>query len=533
MTRPIDQNETAAAMQRAASADPNSGLFEWRLNEDSFWASDRVWSLLAPADDSTCEQSVRSGADFFAGFEAEDVEAIVAAFDGATHGKGPQTTVGRTCFGDRRRVKVNAIASRDAAGESCVSGVVRDVEADVAEREQMQARQRRLQAQSSQAAVDGLAAGVAHEFNNVLQVIRGYITFAWQSVDEDSPLGEDLQHAMVATDRAADIATRLLRFARAQDEVDAESSINDVISDLALLLRPVMGPEVELRFACATEPMSVRGADASLRHAILNLCVNARDAMSDGGYLLVRAERFDTPVSRPDIGGGLPPGRYCRISVADTGGGISDEVRTALFEPFFSTKSDKGGTGLGLAIVLESVERMGGAVHLESVQSVGSTFTLFVPISDTNERVARVGRDETIVVATGRAEESRAVCAALGKAGFRAHAVANVDQANRLVRNRKVDLTIVDQHDVSSVAGSPTIGVTSGSDLDAGVSIGNVTGEVLIRPLDTVRLARLIRDKVSRSLAAKDVGCAQADAVPQVCLEESPPETGAAHSATG
>lgn len=232
--------------------------------------------------------------------------------------------------------------------------------------------------------IDHCAGGVAHEFKNVLQIIRGYVSFARASLPENDACREDLDNALIATDRANNVARKLMEFTR----VDADSELvdlNDVVANFALLLEPLLGGAVEVAISADAAPLPIAGVDGSVRQILLNLCMNAGDAMAGGGRLAIRAERFSTRVDRPTIGGTLAAGDYARLWVTDSGIGISPEGLTQIFEPFFTTKGGDDGTGLGLAVVRQLAEKFGGAVTAESREGAGTSFLVYVPLAETDD----------------------------------------------------------------------------------------------------------------------------------------------------
>lgn len=227
-------------------------------------------------------------------------------------------------------------------------------------------------------AVNRLAAGVAHEFNNVLQIVRGYVAFARDSLPEGSETRQDLDNALEATDRASNLSTRLLQFARAEDEQGAATDANDAVDALRMLLRPIIGENVRLTCETQKNLPCVAAGDASLRQALLNLCVNARDAMAPegGGLHLSTALVSAVEGTAADVGA-LESTEYVRVSVSDSGQGVPPEIRSKLFEPFFTTKAPGEGTGLGLPMVATFVKSAGGAIVVDSEPGVGTRFDLY------------------------------------------------------------------------------------------------------------------------------------------------------------
>lgn len=237
-------------------------------------------------------------------------------------------------------------------------------------------------AQQRMEVVNRLAAGVAHEFNNVLQIVRGYVAFARDTLPPGAEARDDLDKALLATDRAADLSRRLLQFARADDDSAGRADCADAIDALRLLLRPIIGENIEVVCDASPDLPPAVGGDATLRQALLNLCVNARDAMPHGGVLRLSADVVERPAPEGLVDGSLGERPCVRVKVSDTGTGIPPEALGHVFEPFFSTKPPGEGTGLGLPMVAAFARSSGGAVAVTSRMGGGTTFELYLPIAE-------------------------------------------------------------------------------------------------------------------------------------------------------
>jgi signal transduction histidine kinase len=231
-------------------------------------------------------------------------------------------------------------------------------------------------------AVGCLAGGIAHDFNNLLTVIMGGLELVQRRVAEHRYDGlEKLTSAAVSSaQRGADLIRRLLDFARRQPLAPVEVDPNALLLGMEDMLRRTLGPMValELMFACAVWPALCD--PNQLENAVLNLAINARDAMPDGGRLIVEtsAVRLDEAVAR-GLGGDLPAGDYVAIAVIDTGTGMDPEIIARVTEPFFTTKPNGQGTGLGLSMVYGFVKQSGGDLRIRSEPGRGATFTLYLP----------------------------------------------------------------------------------------------------------------------------------------------------------
>jgi signal transduction histidine kinase len=236
------------------------------------------------------------------------------------------------------------------------------------ERRALQAEERLWQAQKL-GALGRLAGGVAHDFNNLLAVIKGCIS---TGPGDSAPGGEALRDAHHAIDRASALTAQLLTFAREQPIAARWFDPRPVLGDLARLLRRTLPPGIELRVELEEPLPWVHAAPAQIEQVVLNLVVNARDAMPRGGTVTLRGR----------TAGGRGPSRRLELTVSDTGTGISDEVRAHLFEPFFTTKPRGEGTGLGLATCYGIVRQLGGEIRVETAPGQGAAFTLELPGHD-------------------------------------------------------------------------------------------------------------------------------------------------------
>jgi len=228
-------------------------------------------------------------------------------------------------------------------------------------------------------AVGQLAGGIAHDFNNLLVGILGYAELLAQS--ERDPLGKRQAEAIVrAATRAAELTSQLLAFSRKGPRLIQAIDANAVVNDAIGLLRHSIDRRIIITTDLRVGGAWVRGDRARLQSALINLGINARDAMPDGGEFSLVSDRVELPGGDPDAPGTLAPGRYLRLGARDTGGGMDDDTRRRAFEPFFTTKGPGRGTGLGLAAVYGTVTDMGGAVAVVSAPGRGTTFTIWLPL---------------------------------------------------------------------------------------------------------------------------------------------------------
>lgn len=242
---------------------------------------------------------------------------------------------------------------------------------------------KKLEAQFRQAqkmeAVGRLAGGVAHDFNNLLTVILGRCEFLRADLEQDSKRIKDVQEIYAAGQRAAGLTRQLLAFSRKQILQTKVMDLNQVVRDDDKMLRRLMGEDVELVTILSEARLPVKIDVGQMEQVIMNLVVNARDAMPDGGKLIIETKRetVDAAAASRDLG--MQAGRYVLLTVGDSGAGIPPEVKSQIFEPFFTTKEKGKGTGLGLSTVYGIVKQLNGFVYVDSEVGKGTTFRIYIP----------------------------------------------------------------------------------------------------------------------------------------------------------
>jgi two-component system cell cycle sensor histidine kinase/response regulator CckA len=261
---------------------------------------------------------------------------------------------------------------RDASG--AVTGTV-DIFADVTERKLLEQQVRHSQKME---AVARLAGGIAHDFNNLLTILTGYTHMMLARTAESHPDTEDLRQMARAADRAAELTRQLLAFSRKQLMHTRVLDLAAVIVNMEPMLKRVVGEPVEILTSIEGGAKTVRADPGQIEEVILNLALNARDAMPGGGTIAIEVKNAE--ISESNRGGSLlAPGRYVMISFADTGDGMSPEVMSHVFEPFFTTKPAGKGTGLGLSTSYGIVRQNGGDIQVISRPGAGTTFTIHLP----------------------------------------------------------------------------------------------------------------------------------------------------------
>jgi PAS domain S-box-containing protein len=247
---------------------------------------------------------------------------------------------------------------------------------DITERKRLEAQF--LQAQKMEG-IGRLAGGVAHDFNNLLTAIMSYTELARDGLAPGDPVAQDLDEVAGAARRAADLTSQLLAFARKQIIEPQALNLNTLLMDMDRLLRRVIGEDVELEVHLAPELGFVKADHGQIEQVLINMAVNGRDAMPDGGKLTVETRNIALDPSFAEQHIGLESGAYVLLVISDTGVGMDAETQRQVFEPFFTTKERGRGTGLGLATCYGIIKQHGGSIVLYSEVGLGSTFKIYLP----------------------------------------------------------------------------------------------------------------------------------------------------------
>jgi PAS domain S-box-containing protein len=307
------------------------------------------------------------------------------------------------------------------------------------------------QAQKLQA-VGQLAGGIAHDFNNILQAVLGHLSFASDELESDHPASAHLETVRQSALRAADLTRQLLVFGRQQVLKRVNADPNQLVSNHLRMLNRIMGAEIAMAFEPGADLGAVSVDPGQIEQVLMNLCVNARDAIAGSGRILITTAERQMTVPRPGSPGN-PVGPYVTIAVTDDGCGMDEELQARIFDPFFTTKSVGRGTGLGLATAYGIVRQHGGFIDVSSRPGAGSTFTVYLPVATgTVEKpspvtVTRSARgDETILLAEDNDAVRLFTARALRDAGYHVLVAADGNEAVDLAREHsgRIALAVLD-----------------------------------------------------------------------------------------
>ena len=261
-----------------------------------------------------------------------------------------------------------------------------------------QAQESLIQAQKMEI-VGRLAGGVAHDFNNILTAILGYSQIMAMKLDETNPMRAMVDDIYEAAERATDLTRQLLAFSRKQVMEMKVVSLNTVVENISKMLKRLIGEDIELQLTLLESAGNVKADPGQIEQVIMNLVVNARDAMPNGGNLTVKTGQVELDEKYAAVHNGVAPGMYTVLTVIDTGKGMSPEEQENIFEPFFTTKKRGKGTGLGLATVYGIVRQHNGHIYVYSELEKGTTFKIYLPLDSGSAE--ELGKRETRTMPLG------------------------------------------------------------------------------------------------------------------------------------
>jgi PAS domain S-box-containing protein len=376
--------------------------------------------------------------------QAEDRPLLEAIFRGELKGK-TATLRWITRKGDVIWIEQRHVLVEDKEGNlAAIEGIARDITERVNLEEQLRLSQR-------MEAVGRLAGGVAHDFNNMLTVISGYGELAWDTAPANSRVRDHLEQIRKAGEKAAELTRQLLAFGRKQVLQPQVLNLNEVVASHSKMLGRVLGEDIDLVTLLDPALGAVKADPGQLGQVLMNLVVNARDAMPQGGKLTIETHNANLDEEYAENHVGVKPGSYAMLMVSDTGAGMDAATRSRIFEPFFTTKALGRGTGLGLSIVYGIIKQSGGNIWVYSEPGKGTTFKIYLPRTEEQREATDAGTtpkrpptgSEAILVVEDDAEVRRLTCTLLQRAGYRILEAKDVHHAIDLVQQYKDAISLV------------------------------------------------------------------------------------------
>jgi signal transduction histidine kinase len=299
-----------------------------------------------------------------------------------------------------------------------------------------------------------LASGIAHDFNNILAIVLGSAALARRSPAASELLARSLDRIEQSAARGAELARRLLNYARLKPRQTEVLNLNHLVKEVAKLLQETLDRRISVAVDGDPELAPIRADVGQIHQVLMNLCLNARDAMPQGGTLTLTTRNVAVIAPEDSPAPGLTPGTYVMLQVRDTGEGIEKPLQERIFEPFFTTKGDQQGTGLGLAVASFIICDHGGAITVDSAPQQGACFTVYLPAQAPETPVAarpreefkQVGGTETVLVVDDEADIREIAREVLEEAGYTVLVAADGAEAVRLyeVHRPRIDLVLLD-----------------------------------------------------------------------------------------
>ncbi len=431
--------------QRLRLAMTSGGIGVWDLDIQTnalIW-DDRMFELYGISKDA-----------FSNGFEAwkkslhpEDCAEATEALRAAIRGEKEFDTEFRVIHPDGKVkfLQANGIVIRNSDGQAIrMIGVNRDI----TERRTLEQQLR----QSQKIEVVGrLAGGIAHDFNNLLTVINGYSEVLLGRLKEGSPLRKEVEEIKRAGDSAAALTRQLLAFSRRQMLQPKVINLNEVIPHMDMMLRRLIGEDVEFRTVLGTDLWSVKADPGQIEQVVMNLVVNARDAMPGGGKLTIETSNVFLDEEYSHVHPPVQPGSFVMLAISDTGAGMDEITSSKIFEPFFTTKERGKGTGLGLSTVYGIVKQSGGFIWVYSEPGKGSTFKIYLPRTEDRREVPdkevppvedlRGGK--TVIVVEDEVSIRNLAVEILGQYGYEILSAGDGEEALAIVGEHKGEISLL------------------------------------------------------------------------------------------
>ncbi|MEX2489591.1 MAG: ATP-binding protein [Pseudomonadales bacterium] len=358
---------------------------------------------------------------------------------------------------DRSQMSLEvSLAKHTLRGKRHFTAIMRDITLRTQEQSERKELERQLAASQKMESIGQLTGGIAHDFNNLLVAILGYTDLSLNKRTDPEALRKYLTEIKRAGQRAASMTQKLLAFSRRQIVEPVIINVNDLIYDLDLMIKRLLPENIQVRLSSTDESLLVMADKGQLEQVIVNLAVNARDAMPRGGRLNISAERIMVDSIATSKNPFANAGDYVLIRVSDTGIGMSDDLQARIFEPFFTTKPEGAGTGLGLAVVLGIVQQHNGFIDIQSAPAHGSSFKVYLPFTSKKPSAAASGQhmitrparggNETLLVVEDNQQVRELAQLILRGAGYKLVVASNGKEAVEKFKHHSdtIDLAILD-----------------------------------------------------------------------------------------
>lgn len=449
-----DRGETAVLVilrditERKRAAERSQMILNTAL--DGFWIVDLQGRILE-VNDAYCQLTGYSRGELLL-MSVADVEAVESAEEVRAHIQRV-IEAGSGRFETRHRRKDGMLVDVDVSVRYSESegGRLFAFFRDVTERKRLEEQLRQSQKME---AIGRLAGGVAHDFNNLLTVITGYSLALKEQLEASDPRLQPIEEIQKAAERAAALTRQLLVFSRRQVLQPRAVDLNALVTNMTGMLRRLIGEDIEFVSALAPSLWPVKADPSQIEQVIMNLAVNARDAMPDGGTLTIETDNVESVRTIGLVQSPIYGSPAVRLTVRDTGKGIDPETRSHMFEPFFSTKELGKGTGLGLATVYGIVAQSGGTIDVKSEPGLGTAFTIYLPRVDPSSHLTAAlssmaspgGGSETILLVEDEDIVRVLVRDVLKRYGYRVLDAANVQEALQICESNegRIDLLLTD-----------------------------------------------------------------------------------------
>ena len=418
------QTQLAAILQQTTDAvigsDLKNEIFSWNRGAENLFGYTFEEIVGKPKDILSPEDRKH---------ESDEMQEIAMAGESISNFE----TVRMKKNGDWVDVSVTMSPIHDAKGEIVgVSAITRDISERKKAEESLKKHEEQMRLAQKMDAIGRLAGGVAHDFNNLLSVIGGNAEFLLGSLEQDNPHREELEEIQKAVRRGAELTKQLLVFGQKQVVQPQPVNLNELSTEMSKMLKRLIDAAVDLSIIQDKEIQFILADQGQMQQVILNLVLNARDAMPKGGNIIVETKHVPSKNLELEQRPTLPPGSYVRLSVTDTGTGMTPEIQKHIFEPFFTTKAGKG-TGLGLATVYGIVTKWSGHIFLHSTPGMGTTFTFYFPAlppvtapkPKTKQMSLIPQGSETVLIAEDEDPVRKVLVRTLEKYGYRVLEAAN------------------------------------------------------------------------------------------------------------